>query len=159
MASTEPLKSDIESGNQEALENAGVNLPEDPVLKGPLKPVAETTWKERIAGFVGVGAVGTSVAAIAVEQSMVVIVAGLLSSIMGPYAYYQQTKLTDIATLKETAAAVQVEVDRLKAENDRLSKNIDELGSTIDELQDVEEALEVISKTQGQSVQALEKQF
>jgi 1-deoxy-D-xylulose 5-phosphate reductoisomerase len=46
----------------------------------------------------------------------------------------------------------------LKHENDRLGKNIDELGNTIDDLQDVEEALEVISKTQGQSVGALEKQ-
>lgn len=157
MASTEPM-GDVETGNAEALEAAGVNLPPEPELKGPLKPVAETTMKERVAGGVAVCAVGTSLAAIVVEQSIVVIVAGVLSSVMGPYAYYQQTKLTDIATLKETAAAVQVEVDRLKAENERLSKNIDELGNTIDELQDVEEALEVISKTQGQSVDALEKQ-
>ena len=158
MATTEPLKADIESGNAAALDAAGVSLPPDPELKGPLKPVAETTFKERIAGTVAAAAVGTSAAAIVVEQSVVVIVAGLLSCVMGPYAYYQQTKLTDIATLKEAAAAVQVEVDRLKAENDRLKHNIDELGNTIDELQDVEEALEVISKTQGQSVDALEKQ-
>jgi hypothetical protein len=158
MSTLEPLKDDIETGNAEALEAAGVNLPPEPELKGPLKPVSETTLKERLAGGVAVCAVGTSLAAIIVEQSAVVVVAGLLSIVMGPYAYYQQTKLTDIATLKETAAAVQVEVDRLKTENDRLGKNIDELGNTIDELQDVEEALEVISKTQGQSVEALEKQ-
>ena len=91
---------DVETGNAEALEAAGVNLPPEPELKGPLKPVAETTMKERIAGGVAFCAVGTSLAAIIVEQSVVVIVAGLLSSVMGPYAYYQQTKLTDIATLK-----------------------------------------------------------
>jgi hypothetical protein len=157
MTSTDPLK-DVETGDGDALAAAGVNLPPDPELKGPLKPVAETTMKERIAGGVAVAAVVSSLAAIIIESSSVVIVAGILSSVMGPYAYYQQTKLTDIATLKETAAAVQNEVNRLKAENDRLSKSIDELGTTIDELQDVEEALDVISKTQGQSVGALEKQ-
>jgi hypothetical protein len=158
MSTTVPLNQDIETGDTEALEAAGVNLPPEPELKGALKPVAETTWKERIAGGVAVCAVGTSLAAIIVEQSAVVIVAGILSCVMGPYAYLQQTKLTDIATLKETAAAVQVEVDRLKLENDRLGKNIDELGNVIDDLQDVEEALEVISKMQGQSVGELEKQ-
>jgi hypothetical protein len=158
MATTEPLRTDIETGDAEALEAAGVNLPPEPELRGPLKPVAETTFKERIAGGIACVAIGTSVAAIVVEQSAVVVIAGVLSSVMGPYAYYQQTKLTDIATLKETAAKVQAEVDRLKDENDRLGSNIDELGNTIDELQDVEEALEVISKTQGQSVSALEKQ-
>jgi hypothetical protein len=158
MATNEPLNQDIETGDTEALEAAGVNLPPEPELKGPLKPVAETTVKERFAGIVAVCAVGTALAAIVVEQSAVVIVAGVLSCVMGPYAYYQQTKLTDIATLKETAAAVQVEVDRLKQENDQLGKSIDELGNTIDDLQDVEEALEVISKTQGQSVSALANQ-
>jgi 1-deoxy-D-xylulose 5-phosphate reductoisomerase len=54
---------------------------------------------------------------------------------------------------------IQVEVNKLKVENGRLSQNVDELGSTIDDLQDVEEALDVISKTQGQSVTALQKQL
>ena len=158
MATTEPLTHDIETGDAEALQLAGVNLPPEPELKGPLKPVAETTPKERVAALFALGAVITSLAAIIIEQSAVVILAGLLSMIMGPYAYFQQTKLTDIATLKETAAVVQAEVDRLKSENERLGKNIDELGETIDNLQDVEEALDVISKTQGQSVSALEAQ-
>ena len=74
-----------------------------------------------------------------VEGGGIVIVAGILSILLGPYAYFQQTRLTDIATLKETAAVIQVEVNKLKAENGRLTQNIDELGNTIDDLQDVEE--------------------
>ena len=158
MATTQPLTADIESGNAEALEAAGVEQIKDPEAKGALKPIAETTFKERVAGLVAIGAVGTALVAIIVEQSTIVLVAGVLSSLMGPFAYYQQTKLTDIQAIQETAAKVQEEVDQLKEENDRLTHNIDDLGNTIEDLQDVEEALEVISKTQGQSVEALEKQ-
>jgi hypothetical protein len=158
MATAEPLTYDIETGDAESLAMAGVNLPPEPELNGPLKHVMETTPKERLAGVVAGGAVVTSLAAIILEQSAVVILAGVLSIVMGPYAYYQQTKLTDIATLKETAAVVQQEVDRLQHENNRLGKNIDELGETIDNLQDVEEALDYITKASTQSVSALEQQ-
>lgn len=151
------MSGDIEEGG--VLEAAGVNLPPEPEMKGGLlKPIPETTFVERI--FMGIAAVAvcTALAAMIVEGNVIVVVAGVLSIIMGPYAYYQQTKLTDIITLKETAAAVQVEVDRLKHENDRLSGNIDELGSTVDDLKEVENALEVITSTQGASVSAFEEQ-
>jgi hypothetical protein len=157
MAATDAAASggDVEMGNRSP---ALVNLPPEPILKGPLKPVAETTPREMVAGGVGVGTVVLAIAAMVVEGGAVVTVAGILSIIMGPYAYYQQTKLTDIATLKEATAAIEVEVDRLRAENARLAGNVDQLSATVDDLQDVEEALEVISNTQGQSVQALEGQ-
>ena len=95
----------------------------------------------------------TSLAAMVIEGSTVVIIAGILSSVMGPYAYFQQTRLTDIKTLQETHEAVEFEVDRLKSSNEQLSKNISELGGTVDRLEDVENALEVLSVQQGQSVQ------
>lgn len=149
---------DVEQGGG-ALEAAGVQLPPEPEMKGGLlKPVPETTTVERI--FMGIAAVAiaTALAAMVVEGNIIVIVAGVLSILMGPYAYYQQTKLTDIRTLKETSEKVKVEVDRLKHENNRLSSSIDELGSTIDELKEVENALTVITSTQGASVEAFEKQ-
>lgn len=154
---SEPIKGDIEEG--EALTAAGVDLPPEPEMKGGLlKPVPETTAIERL--FMGIAAlaIGTALAAMIVEGNIIVIIAGVLSIIMGPYSYYQQTKLTDIRTLKETAEKVKVEVDRLKNENDRLSNNIDELGSTIDDLKEVENALTVITSTQGASVETFEKQ-
>lgn len=154
----QPLTKDVETGDAEVLALAGVNLPDEPELKGPLKPVAETTPKERVAGVVAAGAVATSLVAIIIEQSALVVVAGVLSMLLGPYAYYQQTRLTDIATLQETTAVVQQEVDRLREENERLGSNVDELTTTVDKLTDIEQALEVISQTQGKSVDALEKQ-
>eukprot|EP00934_Nitzschia_sp_Nitz4_P000332 Nitzschia sp. Nitz4//scaffold29_size155292//40040//40810//NITZ4_002645-RA/size155292-processed-gene-0.9-mRNA-1//1//CDS//3329546409//332//frame0 len=158
MATQEPLTPDIEAGNGDVLAAAGVTLPPEPEFKGPLKPVAETTPIERLAGIIAGAAIVTALVAIVIEHSAIVVVAGILSIMMGPYAYYQQTRLTDIITLKETAAVVQVEVERLESENNRLTQSIDELGNTIDDLQDVEEALDVITKTQGQSVNALLKQ-
>jgi uncharacterized protein YoxC len=135
-----------------------VNLPPEPEMKGPLKPVTETTPVELLTGGIAAVAAILALSAMVVEGGTVVIVAGILSIIMGPYAYYQQTKLTDIKTLKETTAAVEEEVNRLKDENVKLAKTVDDLGETIDELQDVGEALEVIQNTQGQSVSAFEKQ-
>jgi FtsZ-binding cell division protein ZapB len=135
-----------------------VNLPPEPELKGPLKPVAEITAKEMLAAIVAGATVILAIAAMVVEGGAIVTIAGILSIIMGPYAYYQQTKLTDIATLKETTAAIQVEVDRFKEQNVRLAGNVNELAATIEELQDVEQALDIISNTQGQSVEAFETQ-
>jgi cell division protein FtsB len=154
----QPLTRDVETGDAETLALAGVTLPEEPALKGPLKPVVETTMKERLAALVAACAIITSLLAMIVEGGPIVLVAGILSIILGPYAYIQQTNLTDIATLTETTEVVKQEVNKLKAENARLETNINELGETIDKLQDVEEALEVISKTTGKSVSALEEQ-
>lgn len=135
-----------------------VHLPPEPEMKGPLKPVTETTPVEQLTGVIAAITAILALSAMVVEGGVVVIVAGILSIIMGPYAYYQQTKLTDIKTLKETTAAVEEEVNRLKDENIKLAKTVDDLGETIDELQDVGEALEVIQNTEDQSVSAFEKQ-
>jgi hypothetical protein len=143
--SAEPL--DVESG-----------LAEPPADRGALKPIKETTPMERLAGIVAGIAIVTSLAAIVIEQSAIVILAGLLSSAMGPYAYWQQTRLTDIKALQETHEAVQIEVDRLHSENERLNKTIGELSSTVERLEDVEQALDTISKTQGKSVAAFAEQ-
>jgi septal ring factor EnvC (AmiA/AmiB activator) len=135
-----------------------VHLPPEPEMKGVLKPVAETTPVERLTGVIAAITTILALSAMVVEGGTVVIVAGILSIIMGPYAYYQQAKLSDIKTLKETTAAVEEEVKRLKDENVKLTKTIEDLGETLDELQDVSAALEVIQNTQDQSVSAFEKQ-
>lgn len=77
MASTEAL--DVEAGGGGG---GGVNLPPEPEDKGALKPIAETTPLERVFGIVAGGALATSLAAIIIEQSAIVIVAGILSCVM-----------------------------------------------------------------------------
>jgi hypothetical protein len=135
------------------------NLPPEPEIgKGFLKPIPETTPLERAAGGVAGAAVITALAAIIVEQSLIVILGGILSCIVGPYCYYQQTRLTDIRALQETKDAITHEVDRLTEENKRLVQNIDNMTASVDRLQEIDQALEVITATQGQSIDTFSKQ-
>lgn len=80
-ASAEPL--DVEAGGGGG--GMTLTLPPEPEEKGPLKPIAETTPLERVFGIVAGGALATSIAAIVVEQSAIVVVAGVLSCIMGTH--------------------------------------------------------------------------
>jgi cell division protein FtsB len=146
-------------GGGGGISSAGNPLPPEPIIgQGFLKPIPETTPLERVAAGVALGAVVTAVVAVIVEQSLLVIISGVLSSIVGPYCYYQQTRLTDIRTLQETKKAITAEVDRLETENKRLVKNIDDMTTSVDRLQEIDQALAVITESQGQSMDAFAKQ-
>lgn len=134
------------------METGAADPAAEPDSNAPLKPVAETTFMERIAGFLAGASIATALAAIVIERSAIVSIAGVFSLILGPYLYYQQTRLTDIAALKETHAAVQAEVDRLHNENERLGSSIGQLDETVGKLEDVQNALDTITQTQGKSV-------
>jgi len=126
--------------------------------KKKLGKVWSHTPMEILSGGVAAVAVGTSVTAMVLTRSSWVYIAGGLSSVIGPYAYYQQTKLTDILALKETHEAVKRNVDRLSSENVRLHDTVGGLSNTVDKLEDVEQALDVITQTQGQSVATFAEQ-
>lgn len=81
-----------------------------------------------------------------------------LSSFIGPYAYFQQRRLTDVIAMQETHKALSAQVDRLGSENNRLHDTVEELSATVDRLEDVEQALDVITQQQGQSIAAFEEQ-
>ncbi|KAL9191221.1 hypothetical protein ACHAXT_000927 [Thalassiosira profunda] len=142
-----------------AMEEGGLGAARaSPTKSKQLRKVMSHTPMELVSGTVALIAVGTSVTAMILNPMTPVFVAGALSSVIGPYAYYQQTKLTDILALKETHDAVKQEVDRLQAENMRLNETVGELSDTLDKLEDVEQALDVITQTQGQSVSAFAEQ-
>lgn len=82
----------------------------------------------------------------------------LIYSAIGPYAYWQQRRLTDVIALQETHKALSQQVERLGRENKRLHETVVDLSETVDRLEDVEQALDVITQTQGQSVEAFEEQ-
>jgi uncharacterized protein YukE len=151
-----PQPMDVETGQASS---AGVNLPPDPATgKGFLKPIPETTTTERLAGGAAGVAVITALIAMILEGGIIVVVAGILSVVVGPYAYYQQTMLTDIKALQETEAKISIEVDRLQAENKRLAHSIGDLTTTVDDLKEVEDALEMITSMQGNAVKAFADQ-
>jgi regulator of replication initiation timing len=117
---------------------------------GKLKDVAAHTPIEIFHGIIAFCAVGSSITAMILNWSTLTLIAGAACSFFGPYAYYQQTKLTDIIALKEACEAITRENDRLAAENVRLNETVGDLSSTVDKLEDVEQALDVITQTQGQ---------
>ena len=135
------------------------SLPPEPVVKGALKPVAEYTPFEIAAAGLGFVAFVTALASMIVNLGGTAVPAGILAVALGGYSFHQQTQLTDIRTLKETAKRVKEEVQRLEEENQRLKSSVEDLGQTVDELQDVEKCLDAITQTQGQSVDALKKQL
>ena len=79
-------------------------------------------------------------------------------SFIGPYAFFQQRRLTDVIALQETHNALSAEIDRLASENDRLHNAVADLSKTVDRLEDCEQALDTITSMQGQSIKALEEQ-
>ena len=71
-----------------------VDLPPEPEPnKGFLKPIPETTPIERVAGGAAVVSVATALAAMVVEGSAIVLIGGILSAVVGPYAYWQQVQI------------------------------------------------------------------
>ena len=124
----------------------------------PLGKIAAHTPMELASGFVAVLAVGSSVTAMILNFSVLTLIGGLACSGVGSYSYYQQTKLTDIIALKEAHEAITRECDRLTAENVRLNETLGDLSNTVDKLEDVEQALDVITQTQGQSVATFAEQ-
>ena len=99
--------------NENAIEEGGVPATSDNTKdqKKKLKKIWSHTPMEIVSGAFAGLSVGTSVTAMILAPSTPVFIAGALSSVIGPYAYYQQTKLTDILALKETHEAVKREVD------------------------------------------------
>lgn len=126
--------------------------------KAPLRPLAGNTPMELFAGGIAGASVASSAAAMILSPANIVFAAGGLSCAIGPYAYWQQRRLTDVVALQETHKALSAQVDRLGRENVRLHDTVVELGDTVDRLEDVEQALDVITQTQGQSVEAFEEQ-
>jgi len=144
----------IEEGQGNGISAATADKP-----KKKLKKIANHTPMEILHGTLAILSVGTSLSGIilTIADSAtrgITIFAGALTAVIGPYVYYQQTKLTDIIALKETYDAIGREVGRLAAENRRLHDTMGDLKQSIDHLEDMETALDVITDRQGQSIDA-----
>lgn len=142
------------------VETGGVGpSPEIPEPSGALKPITMMTPLEMVTGLGAASAVISSVLAMIVTLgNPFVVLGGVFGSAMGPFMYYQQTQLTDIQALQETHEAFAAQLNDLNESNERLKHEIDELKGTVKGLEDVEEALDVITNMQGQSVAAFEEQ-
>ena len=157
----------MEDGDSNAIEegrSGGGSAPAAPTTSSPnkgkkTKKLANHTPMEILHGFVATVSILTSLTGMVLTRGDgVVIFAGALTCVIAPYAYYQQTKLTDINFMKATYMSITRQVDRLNTENLRLHDRLTELTNTIDRLEDVEVAMDIITGTQGQSIEEVTEQ-
>lgn len=141
------MATDIETGDATDLE------------RERLEDVPQKTIGEKIALFGAGTAIATSVGAMALVGSPLVIVAGLFSSGIGGYVYLQQSSLADVKALMEAHEAITKEVDHLSNENGRLEGLVEDLSSTVGGLEDIEAALDVITAQQNASVEDFKLQI
>jgi cell division protein FtsB len=144
--------------DEEDLEESSRDDRRDGKGSNRLKDISSHTPMELFSGFIALCAVGSSITAMILNWSTLTLITSAASSFFGTYAYHQQTKLTDIVALKEACVAITRENDRLARENVRLNETVGDLSSTVDKLEDVEQALDVITQTQGQSVATFAQQ-
>lgn len=145
---------EIEEGSEEGGAPSSSSRKESKLGK-----VMANTPMEILSGIIAFASLGSSVSAIIMSGfGTIITISGILTSVVVAYSYYQQTKLTDIVSLKATHDAVKREVDRLAKENVRLNETVGGLSNTMDKLEDVESALDVITQTQGQSVETFKEQ-
>jgi hypothetical protein len=129
-----------------------------PASSKPLAMIAERTIMEKVLAGIAVISVTTSLVAMIIEGGLLVLAAGILTILLAPYAYFQQTRITDIKALKETYEAAAREVSRLSHENKRLAGTVGDLRAAADRLEASEEALSAITETQGMSISEFKEQ-
>ena len=122
-----------------------------------VKPYSKMNLREKIAFVVAWITFILAFSTMIVEGGKFALASWILSMIMGPYLYYQKVALTNIAIMKETKNSLERDVSRLRGESTKLSYIVDELDGRVEDLLDVEDALEIISNSDGQSVDALQQ--
>lgn len=94
-------------------------------------------------------------AAMAIERSVVVYVAGVIGILVVPVTAVSQLKLQDTDGLRRIQNKLRKEVNRLMAENNKLHDNVDELETQVGGLKKIEGELQDIATTQGTNVEQL----
>lgn len=141
---------DIEEGTGTSPQ-AGSDRPN----KKPLADIAEQTAVEKAAAVLAFISLVTSVLALVMVGGIYVRIASILSFLLAPYSYFQQTRITDINALKETYNAMTHEVDTLKEQNDRLETEVKDLNMAVGKLENIQDALDMLTESETKSVQSL----
>ena len=123
-----------------------------------MKPIPETTLVEPVAAEVAAIAILTAIIAMAIEHTALVILGSLLSMVVGPYAYWQQARLTDIRALQATQRVIQEQVDKLKQENEVLAQEVKKRTDSLQRMYDIQQALDFLLGLQRQSIDIFAKQ-
>lgn len=88
-----------------------------------------------------------------------VVISGVLGLVLAPYAAFQQRKITEIESLKETNEVMQEEVAHLTAENGRLQAQVQQIEKSVSNLSQLEDTLEAVNVMRGESIKKIEEQL
>lgn len=123
-----------------------------------IEMVAEETGKEKcvklgcgISAFIYLAAMFTA-------GDMMVYVGGGLSLILVPVIVIQLRKLTDLEAVKGSLDFMANQTKEFEKNNAALEHQVGELADTTNKLEEHEKALDMITATQGQNIDMLEKQ-
>ena len=87
------------------------------------------------------------------------VISGVLGLVLAPYAAFQQRKITEIESLKETNEVMQEEVAHLTAENGRLQAQVQQIEKSVSNLSQLEDTLEAVNVMRGESIKKIEEQL
>jgi len=122
-----------------------------------LQDVSASTAIETLLLLISILAIGLCITSIVMDGSYITYFM-LFCSFLAPYTWSLQRSFTDIKALQETYQTMVQEVDTLKVENEMLGSEVLKLNQTVERLNDVEGALDVITKKQGQGVAEFARQ-
>jgi hypothetical protein len=97
----------------------------------PLEDIKDWTRRERAVAGISAISFGSSVGAMMLSPTPVVLTAGTIGALLAPYVAFQQQKITDVQALSETNQRVQEEVQQLQQENGKLQAQVTDLTESV----------------------------
>ena len=139
---------DIEQGlhDEESIDGGGLEM-----IKG-ITPIQYAAG-----GLAGTSTI-LSIIAMVIVGGGLIISAGLITMILGPYSFWQQRQLTDIQLFKETHESLVREIDHLEIENIRMTGLVEELDETVDRLEIIEDTFDTLNSLNIESLATFQTQ-
>eukprot|EP00525_Craspedostauros_australis_P013159 CAMPEP_0198110196 /NCGR_PEP_ID=MMETSP1442-20131203/2216_1 /TAXON_ID= /ORGANISM="Craspedostauros australis, Strain CCMP3328" /LENGTH=261 /DNA_ID=CAMNT_0043766153 /DNA_START=84 /DNA_END=869 /DNA_ORIENTATION=- len=151
---------DVETGEAAPL-TGGEAVPADE--EGMLKPMPEggSITEKAVAGTAAISVIVNVVSLIlnAIVLNPIFLVSSLLGVAAGPFAAFQEQKITQAKALAETNEKFSEEVDHLKNENVRLTTQLESLGSSVKSLKKSKDSLQKLQTAKGAALDELQNQL
>jgi len=161
ISSKTDIMADLEAGESTPL----VPKNEEETTLGTLGTDAETQLsatqkiKEKIVHGAAAITASTSVASMFLYPDPLVLISGSIGAAVAPLASMQENKLIDLQMMKELNEKMEKQVETLHEQNNALEKQIIVVEETVLELEEMQAALEVIKKSEIETVSCMEQQL
>jgi alpha/beta superfamily hydrolase len=96
-----------------------------------LEDIENWTKREKAVTSISAISFGSSVGAMMLSPTPVVLTAGSIGAVLAPYVAFQQQKITHVQALSETNKKIQEEVHQLQNENGKLQAQVADLTQSV----------------------------